>query len=157
MAYFVEKRGEVAELKAPLKDAVLSCNSALLGELLTKVIGYSTMGIDCSDLFTEMIMVCGCSLSTSIPLCNASRSCDGVVAAFCFSGPFLHGTCVLGTCVDAAFSSVWMRVWVRACVCECICVCMCLCICACVLCVRVCIRVGVCVRARVCAWKYVCK
>eukprot|EP00757_Euglenozoa_sp_SAG-D1_P006124 gene6124-2529_t len=52
-----EKKGEVNELRAQLRDPVIEKDQTKRREVLKKVIAYMTLGIDTSGLFTDMIMV----------------------------------------------------------------------------------------------------
>ena len=58
-SYFVDyKRGEVKELKACLRNSKIIKDPANMREVVKKVIAYMTLGIDVSQLFSEMVMVC---------------------------------------------------------------------------------------------------
>ena len=52
-----EKKGEINELRAALSDPSIDRDDARKREVLTRVIGYMTMGLDTSKLFHNMIMV----------------------------------------------------------------------------------------------------
>ncbi|KAJ1417566.1 adaptin N terminal region-domain-containing protein [Ochromonadaceae sp. CCMP2298] len=57
VGYFVdEKKGEVNELKALLKNINVEKDVRRKREIIKKVIAYMTLGIDVSRLFTDMIM-----------------------------------------------------------------------------------------------------
>lgn len=56
--YFVDqKKGEVNELKALLKNINVERDVQKKREVIKKVIAYMTLGIDVSRLFTDMVMV----------------------------------------------------------------------------------------------------
>jgi hypothetical protein len=52
-----DRKGEINELKTALSDPKLDKDAKLKKEVLQKVIGYMTMGIDTSKLFDKMILV----------------------------------------------------------------------------------------------------
>ncbi|CAM9872857.1 unnamed protein product, partial [Phaeothamnion confervicola] len=55
--YFVDqKKGEVNELKALLRNINVERDAKKKRDVIKKVIAYMTLGIDVSRLFTEMIM-----------------------------------------------------------------------------------------------------
>eukprot|EP01027_Heterolobosea_sp_BB2_P014402 GEZU01020688.1.p1 GENE.GEZU01020688.1~~GEZU01020688.1.p1 ORF type:complete len:368 (-),score=81.66 GEZU01020688.1:63-1166(-) len=51
-----DKKGEIAELKAALRDPTIEKDKIKRRELLQRVVGYMTMGLDTSRLFSEMIL-----------------------------------------------------------------------------------------------------
>eukprot|EP01063_Lacrimia_lanifica_P035547 TRINITY_DN6803_c1_g1_i1.p1 TRINITY_DN6803_c1_g1~~TRINITY_DN6803_c1_g1_i1.p1 ORF type:complete len:763 (+),score=368.79 TRINITY_DN6803_c1_g1_i1:122-2410(+) len=53
-----EKKGEINELKAQIKQADQEKDQTKKRECLKKVIAYMTLGIDTAPLFTDMIMAC---------------------------------------------------------------------------------------------------
>lgn len=56
--YFVDqKKGEVNELKALLKNINVERDVQKKRDVIKKVIAYMTLGIDVSRLFTDMVMV----------------------------------------------------------------------------------------------------
>eukprot|EP00920_Eleutheroschizon_duboscqi_P000810 GHVT01002098.1.p1 GENE.GHVT01002098.1~~GHVT01002098.1.p1 ORF type:complete len:329 (-),score=76.45 GHVT01002098.1:288-1274(-) len=56
--FFVDsKRGEIAELRQLLRQLPLARSVAQQRATLTRVLGYMTLGIDISQLFSEMIMI----------------------------------------------------------------------------------------------------
>jgi AP-4 complex subunit beta-1 len=59
--YFVDqKKGEVNELKALLKNINVERDVQKKRDVIKKVIAYMTLGIDVSRLFTDMVMVSSC-------------------------------------------------------------------------------------------------
>lgn len=52
------KKGEVNELRIQLRSATTEKDPMKLRSAVQKVISYMTLGIDMSQLFTEMVMVC---------------------------------------------------------------------------------------------------
>lgn len=66
--YFVDqKKGEVNELKALLKNINVERDVQKKRDVIKKVIAYMTLGIDVSRLFTDMVMVR--TLSSSLVYC----------------------------------------------------------------------------------------
>ena len=62
--YFVDqKKGEVNELKALLKNINVERDVQKKRDVIKKVIAYMTLGIDVSRLFTDMVMVSGGGVS----------------------------------------------------------------------------------------------
>ena len=57
------KKGEVNELKASLRNPAIDRDPEKKREVIKRVIAYMTLGIDVSKLFSEMIMVRGRPLS----------------------------------------------------------------------------------------------
>ena len=53
---YFDRKGEVAELKQALRSALGERDSEKMRENIKKVIGYMTLGIDMSRLFSEMVM-----------------------------------------------------------------------------------------------------
>jgi AP-4 complex subunit beta-1 len=53
---YFDRRGEVAELKQGLRSAISERDTAKMKENIKRVIGYMTLGIDMSRLFSEMVM-----------------------------------------------------------------------------------------------------
>ena len=53
---YFDRRGEVSELKQMLRSALSDRDAAKMGEAIRKVIGYMTLGIDMSRVFSEMVM-----------------------------------------------------------------------------------------------------
>jgi len=53
-----ERKGEVNELKALLRDPVVERDQNRRRDVLKKVLGFMTLGVDTSSLFTEMILAC---------------------------------------------------------------------------------------------------
>lgn len=53
-----EKKGEVTDLKAQLRDPSVEKDNMRRREVLKKVLAFMTLGVDTSALFTEMIMAC---------------------------------------------------------------------------------------------------
>ena len=51
------KKGEVNELKASLRNPAIDRDPEKKREVIKRVIAYMTLGIDVSKLFSEMIMV----------------------------------------------------------------------------------------------------
>ena len=55
--YFVDnKRGEVNELRSILRNIKIMKDPLKQREVIKKVIGYMTLGIDVSSLFSEIVM-----------------------------------------------------------------------------------------------------
>lgn len=52
------KKGEVNELRVQLRNATAEKDPMKLRSVVQKVISYMTLGIDMSQLFTDMVMVC---------------------------------------------------------------------------------------------------
>ena len=61
------KKGEVNELRVQLRSATTEKDPMKMRGVVQKVISYMTLGIDMSQLFTDMVMVC-----SSIPNTNNS-------------------------------------------------------------------------------------
>lgn len=53
-----ERRGEIADLKAQLREQGLDKDANKKRELLRKVLAFMTLGVDTSAVFTEMILSC---------------------------------------------------------------------------------------------------
>ncbi len=53
-----DKKGEINELKAALSDPNVDRDQNKKREILSKVITYTTMGLDTSKLFDKMMLVC---------------------------------------------------------------------------------------------------
>jgi signal transduction histidine kinase len=53
----IERKSEINELRAALNDPTIDKDQEKKREVLQKVIGYMTMGLDTSKLFHSMIMV----------------------------------------------------------------------------------------------------
>ena len=51
------KKGEVDELRKQLRDPAIDKDLKAKRNVMEKVVGYMTLGIDVSSLFTEMVMV----------------------------------------------------------------------------------------------------
>lgn len=52
------KKGEVNELRVQLRNAAAEKDPMKVRSVVQKVISYMTLGIDMSQLFTDMVMVC---------------------------------------------------------------------------------------------------
>lgn len=53
-----DKKGEINELKTALSDPNVDRDQNKKREILSKVITYTTMGLDTSKLFDKMMLVC---------------------------------------------------------------------------------------------------
>ena len=53
-----ERRGEVNELKVALRDPAIERDLVRRREVMKRVLGFMTLGVDTAALFTEMIMAC---------------------------------------------------------------------------------------------------
>lgn len=53
-----EKKGEVNDLRLQLRDPLIEKDNHRRREVLKKVLAFMTLGVDTSQLFTEMIMAC---------------------------------------------------------------------------------------------------
>lgn len=53
-----EKKGEINDLRVQLRDPVIEKDNTKRRDLLKKVLGLMTLGVDTSGLFTEMILAC---------------------------------------------------------------------------------------------------